>query len=116
MFRRLGSPFFLSRDLLMQGSEPGSLSERSQPEPAMVPNQRTGSGDSPTVRSGGSSWREQEGFLGPLPLAGAKIGDFILEEAIGIGGMGAVFRARDRQLDRPVALKILPPEQTHDPE
>jgi serine/threonine-protein kinase len=51
-----------------------------------------------------------------LPLAGAKIGDFILEEAIGIGGMGAVFRARDRQLDRPVALKILPPEQTHDPE
>ena len=51
-----------------------------------------------------------------LPEIGRRIGDFVLEEAIGIGGMGAVFRALDTQLDRMVALKLLPPDQVFDPE
>jgi serine/threonine-protein kinase len=44
------------------------------------------------------------------------VGAFRLEEAIGVGGMGAVFRALDTQLDRLVALKLLPPDQAVDPE
>jgi serine/threonine-protein kinase len=44
------------------------------------------------------------------------IDGFLLEESIGVGGMGAVYRARDTKLDRWVALKLLPPDQAADAE
>jgi serine/threonine protein kinase len=92
-----------------------------------LPPPTAGSGDPPTVRSGpgsgvsGSGSAEGTGSTRPgsqplLPEAGDRLGAFVLEEAIGAGGMGAVFRAHDDQLDRTVALKILPPELARDPE
>tara|TARA_R110002049_G_scaffold2750_8_gene22134 strand:+ start:44331 stop:47306 length:2976 start_codon:yes stop_codon:yes gene_type:complete len=41
-------------------------------------------------------------------LQGTRLNHFLLEELIGGGGMGAVFRARDEQLDRTVAIKVIP--------
>jgi serine/threonine protein kinase len=49
-------------------------------------------------------------------LRGRTLAHFELLEPIGVGGMAAVIRARDQQLDRMVALKILPPETAADPE
>ncbi len=49
-------------------------------------------------------------------LRGRILAHFELIEPIGVGGMAAVIRARDLQLDRLVALKILPPEMADDPE
>jgi serine/threonine protein kinase len=47
---------------------------------------------------------------------GSLVGGYRLEQRIGAGGMAVVFRARDEQLGRTVALKILPPMLTGDQE
>jgi hypothetical protein len=40
-------------------------------------------------------------------------GEFVVERLLGRGGMAVVFLARDLQLDRKVAIKVLPPELTY---
>ncbi|MBW3592211.1 MAG: protein kinase [Actinobacteria bacterium] len=42
-------------------------------------------------------------------------GRYELEELLGVGGMSSVYRARDRVLERTVALKILHEQFSHDP-
>ena len=54
-----------------------------------------------------------------LPHAEFRIGQIVadryrLEELVGVGGMGLVYRAQDLQLEIPVALKLLRPELTID--
>src|SRR6202795_3709105 len=38
---------------------------------------------------------------------GTKLGPYEIQSALGAGGMGEVYRARDTRLDRAVAIKIL---------
>jgi hypothetical protein len=74
------------------------------------------SDESPTIISKMGPMRARTDELFNPGLRGRKLAHFELIEPIGVGGMAAVIRARDTQLDRIVALKILPPEMANDPE
>ena len=47
--------------------------------------------------------------------AGTLLGTYEITGLLGAGGMGEVYRGRDTRLDRPVALKVLPPALAADP-
>jgi serine/threonine protein kinase len=52
-----------------------------------------------------------------MPLSpGFRLGPYEILAPLGAGGMGEVYRARDLRLDRDVAVKILPPGFSADPE
>ncbi len=49
-------------------------------------------------------------------LSGVRLGRYEVLSPLGAGGMGEVYRARDTQLDRRVALKVLPDDVASDPD
>jgi serine/threonine protein kinase len=115
----------------MPEPDPRPPEERSSATGAWQPSSQAAPVDPPTVRSGsgsGSGALTGQGVgprrvtetefdpAPPLPRPGDRLDAFLLEVSIGVGGMGAVFRAHDGQLDRTVALKILPAEQARDVE
>ena len=50
----------------------------------------------------------------PTLTPGTRLGPYEILSALGIGGMGEVYRARDPRLDRQVAIKLLPAETAAD--
>src|SRR5579864_2622829 len=52
-----------------------------------------------------------------MPLgSGTRLGPYEIQSPLGAGGMGEVYRARDKRLERIVAVKILPSHLSEDPE
>ncbi|MFO1096270.1 MAG: serine/threonine-protein kinase [Planctomycetaceae bacterium] len=90
---------------------------------------RDGSGSDATSRGPGGDGRAGDALdrlfpradasdasdASPGSVAGLRLGHFVVEERIGRGGMGGVFRAVDERLNRVVALKVLAPTYARDP-
>ena len=49
-----------------------------------------------------------------VSLTGLRLNALVIGPLIGAGGMGRVYRGRDTELQRDVAIKVLPPEFAHD--
>jgi len=67
------------------------------------------------LQSLAGSYKHRVGELSPFGVP-QELGDYVVKEKIGAGGMGEVFLAVQRSLNRPVALKILPPRLAQRPE
>jgi hypothetical protein len=98
-----------SAKVLKSSSDPNQVAGSAEPTP-----------DNPrTVISSfkqPSSLGPQSSVMRASNLAGEMLGHFRLDDYVGMGGMGAVFRGTDIRLDRPVAIKVLPPDQAANPE
>lgn len=81
----------------------------------------TPSGDSSSGTPGsdpGKSWSTGDQAIqkGVLALGYVLAGRYQILKVLGEGGMGAVYQARDREVDRTVAIKLIRPELSGHPE
>src|SRR5262245_41553409 len=116
-------------------AKPNSGSASSSAKPPTPAGTKSGSGSGPVKPGSGPAAKPASGGSGAQPRpsgSGAsgtaaapsgksggqqqvQLGSYRIMERIGAGGMGTVYRAVHVELDREVALKVLPPEMNSNP-
>ena len=109
------SPSFSRLDMTHENPNHSSKSNSIEPDlegldVAELAQTALGDPDNPSQPAPGQWEPPSPEDLGPFLPA------FTIESILGRGGMGAVYRAMQKSLDRPVAIKLLPPELSADPE
>src|SRR4051794_21902991 len=106
-----------------------AVSKSGRPgEPTPAPETRTSESKpaapeafAPTLRRKGDSHEEltQPGGAGfppdELEIVGQKVGDFVITERLGVGGMGVVYAAIQPEIGKAVAIKVLRQDVARDP-
>lgn len=72
--------------------------------------------ETPAIEMAAKSVAEDPSASLTANLAGRQLGPYRIIELLGSGGMGEVYLARDNQLDRELALKVMPARLASDPE
>jgi len=102
---------FVDPDVTRMAVEPSRPQVERSATPR--PTTRPPTGGRSTIRSGA---RTTEGATGPLDVGQAFGERYHIIRVLGIGGMGAVYHAWDAELGMAVALKVIRPDSSSDPQ
>ena len=105
----IGTLAIAFRDLVADLKEKAALVEYMMSASGSAPTQQISTSDVTVVRQAGA--RPSIGSGGEMLRPGSVFaGRYEVKEVLGMGGMGVVYRALDRELQEPVAIKTLRPE------